>query len=120
MLAETARMMGVLSDPARLRIVNLIRYGKEICNCQIGPVTGYLASKISRHLTLLKQAGLLSERRDGTFIYYQLKAPSGPVHAAMLDLISRICDSDPLLQQDREILERDSLCYETLPPNQSS
>ncbi|HQZ27929.1 MAG TPA: metalloregulator ArsR/SmtB family transcription factor [Verrucomicrobiales bacterium] len=109
-LAETVRMMGVLSDPARIRIVNLIQHGNEICNCQIGPVTGYLASKISRHLTLLKQAGLLRERRDGTFIYYQMKAPDGPVHTALLELISRICDSDPLLSEDREKLDSDNNC----------
>ncbi|MDF1824799.1 MAG: metalloregulator ArsR/SmtB family transcription factor [Verrucomicrobiales bacterium] len=109
-LTGTARLTNALCDPARLRIANLIWHGKEVCNCQIEPITGYLPSKISRHLSLLKQAGLLSERREGTFIYYRLKEPAGTIHAAVLDLLSRICESDPLLQADREILDRDCLC----------
>ena len=109
-LSKSASLMNALSDPARLRIVNLIRHGKDVCNCQIEPITGYLPSKISRHLTLLKQAGLLSERREGTYRYYKMKEPDGPVHEAFLSLLAEICDADPLLQQDRESLDRDCPC----------
>ncbi len=109
-LTDTARIMSALGDPARLRIVNLIWHGKEVCNCQIEPITGYLPSKISRHLSLLRQAGLLSERRNGTFIYYRMKEPGSAVHTALLELLSRICEADPLLQQDREILDRECPC----------
>ncbi len=99
-------MAGAFSDPARLRIANLLWHGQEVCNCQIEPVTGYLPSKISRHLGLLKRAGLLSERREGTFIYYRLKEPVGEVHAALLGLLARICESDPVLRNDRARFDR--------------
>jgi hypothetical protein len=61
-------------------------------------------------LSLLKQAGLLSERRFGTFIYYRMKEPNGPVHAALLDLLARICEEDPTLQQDRALLDQHGDC----------
>ena len=109
-LTDDVCKISAISDPARLRILNLIRHGDDVCNCQIEPITGYLPSKISRHLTLLKQAGLLGERREGTFRYYQLKGSSGPVHDALLKLLSEICEADPLLKQDRETLDRDCLC----------
>jgi DNA-binding transcriptional ArsR family regulator len=51
-LTERARLLSALGDSARLRIANLIRHGGEVCNCQIEPITGYLPSKISRHLSL--------------------------------------------------------------------
>ncbi|MEC5126190.1 metalloregulator ArsR/SmtB family transcription factor [Verrucomicrobiales bacterium BCK34] len=109
-LIDPARILSALSDPARLRIVNLIRHGEDVCNCLIEPITGYLPSKISRHLSLLKQAGLLSERREGTFRYYRLKEAGSPVHEALLHLLAEICESDPLLKQDREAFDRDCPC----------
>lgn len=62
-----------LSDPIRREILNLLKGGKlsagEICDHF--PVTG---ASISRHLSVLKEADLVRDRREGQFIYYELNA----------------------------------------------
>ena len=109
-LTATARLINALADPARLRIANLIRHGGEVCNCQIEPITGYLPSKISRHLALLKQADLLSERRDGTFIYYQFREAENPLVESLLALLDAAAAADPLLAEARKALTENCQC----------
>ena len=109
-LTVTARLINALADPARLRIANLIRHGGEVCNCQIEPITGYLPSKISRHLALLKQADLLSERRKGTFIYYHFREAENPLVESLLALLDAAAAADPLLAADRKILTENCKC----------
>jgi ArsR family transcriptional regulator, arsenate/arsenite/antimonite-responsive transcriptional repressor len=109
-LTHPSRLFGALSDPARLRILNLIRHGRLVCNCEIGPITGYIPSKISRHLTLLKQAGLLTETRSGTFIRYALAKPTDPLTRRVIALIDLLASADPLLQADRAALDNQACC----------
>jgi len=109
-LTTTVRLINALADPARLRIANLIRHGGEVCNCQIEPITGYLPSKISRQLAFLKQAALLNERRDGTFIYYQFRAAENPLVESLFALLDAAAAADPLLARDRKILTENCNC----------
>ena len=109
-LVAPARLLGALADPARLRIINLIKHGGEVCNCHIGPVTGYLPSKISRHLAILKQAGFLRERREGTFIHYTLAKANEPVLRRTLATLDAIATQDPRLQADRDELDTRRCC----------
>lgn len=109
-LSAPAQLLSALADPARLRILNLIRHGGEVCNCQIGPVTDYIPSKISRHLGQLKQAGLLVERREGTFIHYQIAASDDELRRQAIALIDILAATDPCLQADREALTARTCC----------
>ena len=109
-LEENARLFAAIGDPARLRILNLICHGGEVCNCQIIPITGYLAPKISRHLACLKQAGLITERREGTFRYYRLRKGSDPLKDELFQLVDSISAGDPLLQEDRTRLDEACSC----------
>lgn len=56
-----------LSDPTRLKILDYIR-GGEKCICEIIPYTGKSQPCVSQHLKVLKHAGLINERKDGTKI----------------------------------------------------
>ena len=60
-----------LAHPARLRILAMLR-DEEMCVCQIMAVLGQAASTVSEHLTELRRAGLLSERKEGRWVYYAL------------------------------------------------
>lgn len=64
-------LMKTLGHPARLRILALLRAG-ELCVCQINTILGLAGSTVSEHLTELRRAGLLSERKDGRWVYYEL------------------------------------------------
>ena len=67
-----------LSDETRLRIMILISE-KELCVCQIEAALELSQVKISRHLRILKDAGLLKDRRDGLWIYYSHTDPKNKV-----------------------------------------
>ena len=65
--------MKALADPTRREILNLLKHGRLSAG-EIGehfPMTG---ASISRHLSVLKEADLIRDTREGTYIYYQLNA----------------------------------------------
>ncbi|MBQ3557084.1 MAG: winged helix-turn-helix transcriptional regulator [Oscillospiraceae bacterium] len=65
--------MHALGDPIRRQILNLLKKGPMAAGDIAGrfPVTG---AAVSRHLSVLRQAGLIRDRRDGKYIYYELNA----------------------------------------------
>ncbi|MBM7172334.1 helix-turn-helix transcriptional regulator [Streptomyces sp. G44] len=85
--AETAaRMFKALGDPVRLRLFSAVasHEGGEACVCDISDV-GVSQPTVSHHLKKLKEAGLLTSERRGTWVYYRV-APS--VLAAMGQLLT--------------------------------
>ena len=65
-----AEIFKVLTHPARLAILEILRDG-EHCVCHMEAWLGYRQAYISQQLSVLKQAGLIHDRRDGWNIYYQ-------------------------------------------------
>ena len=74
-LDKKAAVLKALGQPTRLRIIDYLRQG-ERCVCEIFPAIGGQQSNISRPLAVLKQAGIVSDRREGVSIYYRLKDPA--------------------------------------------
>jgi ArsR family transcriptional regulator len=60
-----------LSDPLRLQVLDLLRE-QELCVCDLCEKLGVTQSKLSFHLKTLKEAGLVSARQQGRWIYYSL------------------------------------------------
>ncbi|MFI0902985.1 ArsR/SmtB family transcription factor [Streptomyces sioyaensis] len=85
--ARTAAMFKVLGDPTRLRLFSLVasHEGGEACVCDISDV-GVSQPTVSHHLKKLREAGLLTSERRGTWVYYRV-APS--VVAAMGKMLGR-------------------------------
>jgi ArsR family transcriptional regulator len=77
-LKQYLDLFKALSDESRLRIVVLLSE-KELCVCQIEAVLGLSQSKVSRHLTVLRQTGLVKDRRKGLWIYYSISEPKNEV-----------------------------------------
>ena len=63
--------MESLSDPIRINILELMMNG-EICVCDIVKVTGLSQSKISYHIKILKDSGLICDRQEGRWVFYKL------------------------------------------------
>src|SRR3712207_3610232 len=70
-LSRTARLCRALSDENRLRIVELLT-GGERCVCELTSALDLGQSLLSHHLKTLKDAGLVTDRRDGRWVYYTL------------------------------------------------
>ena len=60
-----------MSDPNRLRILCVLR-GKELCACDIVEMLGLAQATVSRHMSLLVQAGLVVGRKEGRWMHYRL------------------------------------------------
>jgi len=60
-----------LSDETRLRILALLRDG-EVCVCDMAETLGMTQPNISFHLSMLKEAGLIKDRKHGRWIHYSL------------------------------------------------
>ncbi|MFF3940894.1 MULTISPECIES: ArsR/SmtB family transcription factor [Streptomyces] len=71
---RTAAMFKALGDPVRLRLFSLVasHEGGEACVCDISDV-GVSQPTVSHHLKKLKEAGLLSSERRGTWVYYRVE-----------------------------------------------
>jgi ArsR family transcriptional regulator len=69
--AITAAGFHALSDPTRIEIVNLLR-GGERCVCELMDKLDAAQSRLSFHLKVLREAGLVTDRRDGRWVYYTL------------------------------------------------
>ncbi|MEU5539558.1 metalloregulator ArsR/SmtB family transcription factor [Streptomyces sp. NPDC020362] len=85
---KTARMFKALGDPVRLRLFSLVasHEGGEACVCDISDV-GVSQPTVSHHLKKLKEAGLLTSERRGTWVYYRVE-PS--VVAAMGQMLGTL------------------------------
>jgi DNA-binding transcriptional ArsR family regulator len=68
---KEANLMKALSHPARLQILDLLAQG-ESCVCHLTTVLRQRQPYVSQQLMILREAGLVLDRRDGTIIYYRL------------------------------------------------
>ena len=104
-LAQTEALFQAFADPTRIRIVNLLG-GGELCVCQIVYVLGMSQPKISRHLAILRDAGMVSDRKDGRWVHYSLTKPASNLHARLVGC-ARECFTDvELLRDDLNRLKR--------------
>ena len=69
-----AGLFKVISDPNRLKILELLRDG-ALCQCEIIPLLGQSQPTVSRHLKLLEEAGLLLKTREGAKTFYTVVDP---------------------------------------------
>jgi ArsR family transcriptional regulator len=71
---EQARsLLKALADPLRLRVIEALGDG-ERCVCDLTADLGLAQSKLSFHLKVLKEAGLLADRQEGRWVYYRLRS----------------------------------------------
>jgi ArsR family transcriptional regulator len=88
-----------LAEPTRLRILNLLRDGEQ-CVGDLVELLGVPQPTASRHLSQLREAGLVRARRHGPWVFYRLADSSGGLQAQLLARISSCFDDVPELARD--------------------
>ena len=78
-----ADVFKALADPTRLKILECVRDGEK-CICEIIPYTGKSQPNVSQHLKILKNAGIVDERKDGTRIMIKIS------NEEVFDIIDRV------------------------------
>ncbi len=69
-----AELFIALGHPVRLEILNVLKSG-EVCVCHIQAVLNQRQAYISQHINVLRNAGLVSARKEGQRVYYQIRDP---------------------------------------------
>jgi ArsR family transcriptional regulator, arsenate/arsenite/antimonite-responsive transcriptional repressor len=94
-------VMKAVADPTRVRILKMLEPG-ELCVCQIIAVLALSPSTISKHLFLLKSAGLVNDRKEKKWIHYSLdRGSDDPYVAGILHELSSWLRRDPVIVRDR-------------------
>jgi DNA-binding transcriptional ArsR family regulator len=88
-MKEFMAITKALSDPGRVRILLSLQQG-ELCVCQITELFGLAPSTMSKHLSLLHQAGLVQSRKSERWVYYRLPDDDySPLVRDALELVKR-------------------------------
>jgi ArsR family transcriptional regulator, arsenate/arsenite/antimonite-responsive transcriptional repressor len=67
-----ALMFKALADPARVKIMSMLLNADELCGCDLATGIGRTAATASHHLKLLREAGLVTGEKRGTWIFYRV------------------------------------------------
>ncbi|MPM23137.1 Arsenic resistance transcriptional regulator ArsR2 [bioreactor metagenome] len=101
-----------LSDETRLRILSLILDG-EMCVCEIEDCLGLTQSNASRHLTALKNAGILSSSKQAQWAYYKLNEEFCDNNRELMNYLTEKLKSLSTYESDnrkREICKQSDIC----------
>ena len=103
-MREFMNITKALADENRVRTLMALRKG-ELCVCQITELFGLAPSTVSKHLSILFQAGLVESRKDGRWIYYRLPGRKAPVVVReALDWVEKaLADSPHVLKDDQQL-----------------
>lgn len=67
-------VLAALAEPTRLSAMRILHDGSEHCVCELMRKLGATQSRMSRHMQVLKQAGLVVDRRDAQWVRYRIRA----------------------------------------------
>ena len=93
-----------LADGNRLRILNLLLHG-ELCGCEIQAIMEASQPNVSRHLTYLRNCGLVTDRRIGYRVFYSLAKDERDVLKSLFKLLRSAFSDEEILKQDARRLE---------------
>lgn len=114
-MKDLERYFKGLADVTRLRIVNLLTWG-ELCGCDIQRVLEASQPNVSRHLTYLKHAGLVVDRREGYRVFYRLVEATDATIKSLFDFVAAAFRHDEAFRADLRRLKdavKDGAC--TIP-----
>jgi len=114
---KLARICAALSDPIRLRILSLLGGGELSVTALVEELT-LGQPKISRHLGVLRSAGLVDIRRDGKWIYYRLALrPKTAESAVVFAVLSGLVPDAQTLSLERQDSPQPAAAPSSPPPD---
>jgi ArsR family transcriptional regulator len=101
-MRQHLKIFKALSDRNRLRIMKMLEV-KSMCVCEITAVLNLAPSTVSKHLSLLYEADLLEDTKDGKWVNYSLPGKARtPWVSEILKLLRRSLENDPEIIADRK------------------
>ena len=93
-----------LADANRVRVLCVLK-GQELCVCQIIEMLGLAPSTVSKHLSILRQARLVEDRKEGRWMYYRHPDSPDALVKKVLALLGTSLSDDKQMQADREYVK---------------
>ena len=112
-MREDTLLFKALADANRLRILKMLEI-RDLCVCEITEILGLAPSTVSKHLSILRNADLIWDRKDGKWVDYGLnKTSTNPLVTDILLLIKDKVTIDPVFREDKKKLlstDRKTIC----------
>ena len=112
-MRELVKVFKALADKNRLRILKMLQH-KKLCVCELSAALGITRPSVSRHLGLMKDAGLVQDERNGQWIDYSLCKDTINEYASVIQShLNRWINDDQKIRDDlKKIkkLNREELC----------
>lgn len=96
-MLQPVQLFKILSDETRLAIMMLLRESGELCVCDLCEAISESQPKVSRHMAILRDSGLVLDRKEGKWVYYRL-SPHMPAWAAENIRVTWQCMREDVLQ----------------------
>lgn len=77
-------ILAAVADPLRLRSLALMEAEGEVCVCELVAALDAPQPKVSRHLAVLRSAGVVADRRDAQWVFYRIDPALTPEHARVV------------------------------------
>ena len=105
-MREFIKITKALADPNRVRVL-LALQNRELCVCQLTELAGLAPSTISKHLSILHNAGLIEFRKDERWVYYRHSGKDAPVVVReAIDWVQKSLADSPEAVADRKKLRQ--------------
>ena len=93
-----------ISDPNRVRVL-LALQGRELCVCRIIELLQLAPSTVSKHLAILKQAGLIEGRKEGRWMHYRLPDHPSPATQRTLEWVFDSLENSAEIAADKKRIQ---------------
>ncbi len=105
-MIQVETILRALADGTRLRLINLLLAEEELCVCELTAALEIVQPKVSRHLAILRETGLVLDRREGLWIHYRIHPDLPAWGVALLEAVHRGCQGKPPYAEDLRRLSR--------------
>ena len=100
MMKNEVSMLKALAEPTRLRLAILLALKGETCVCELAAALAAPEFRISRHLGIMKDRGLVEARRQGTWMHYRLAPPRTKLEACLQECFHDCLANHPTIVAD--------------------
>ncbi len=104
-MRKIEKIFKALGDRSRIRIIKMLEV-RPLCVCEITAILGSGQSSVSRHLGILRDAGLVIDEKEGLWVNYSLVTPETEPLSSIMSGLGRWGEGDPQVIGDREAARR--------------
>ncbi|MFH1395295.1 MAG: metalloregulator ArsR/SmtB family transcription factor [Candidatus Omnitrophota bacterium] len=103
-IKKARQILKSFADDTRLRIINLLKYKKEINVTELCEILEKNQSNVSKHLTRLRLTGIVGDKRQGNNVHYFLAPPTNRAHKELLNSITKGLKDLEIFKEDAKRL----------------